>query len=182
MLGDVIVYNFRPVESFHTNCRFLQNLSELFCALYSPPHPSPRNGFEEKLPCSAAYILPLSHLHCPPKSSCIGPTHISGCTTFKEQCDTHLVKRYFQIARDARAVFTFAGLCSREHIKSQQGLRLWLAGLSRYPPTLKRSKDETVAQRRLHIVIPLYVLSRGRLCKRRRARRGDGLTGLLGLD
>ena len=64
MLGDVIVYNFRPVESFHTNCRFLQNLSELFCALYSPPHPSPRNGFEEKLPCSAAYILTLSHLHC----------------------------------------------------------------------------------------------------------------------
>ena len=58
------------------------------------------------------------------------------------------MKRNFQIA--VQRLLTFAGLCSREHIKSQQGLRLWLAGLSRYPPTLKRSKDETVAQRRLH--------------------------------
>ena len=135
---------------FHAASRFLQNLLELFWAPFSPPHPSPRNGFEEKLPCSAAYILTLSHLHCAPTSTllCIGPTHISGCTPFKEQWDTHLVKRNFQIA--VQRLLTFAGLCSREHIKSQQGLRLWLAGLSRYPPTLKRSKDETVAQRRLH--------------------------------
>ena len=163
---------------------FVQNLLELFCTLYSPPHPSPRNGFEEKLPCSAAYILPLSHLHCPPKSRCIGPTHISGCTTFKAQCDTHLVKRYFQIARDARAVFTFAGLCSREHIKSQQGLRLWLAGLSRYPPTLKRSKDETVAQSEpppsLHIVMPSFRLAVADF-KKGRIRAGSWFEGFIGV-
>ena len=143
---------FSPSWICLTPLKKIQNLLELFWTLFSPPHPSPRNGFEEKLPCTAQYNL--SHLHCAPKSWRIGPTHISGCTTLKEQCDTHLVKRYFQIAREMRIAqcsqLTFAGLCSREHIKSQQGLRLWLAGLSRYPPTLKRSKDETVAQSRFH--------------------------------
>ena len=145
-------YEISPQLNFVSPLEKNPKLVGTFWTLFSPPHPSPRNGFEEKLPCTAQYIL--SHLHCAPKSWRIGPTHISGCTTLKEQWDTHLVKRYFQIAREMRAVqcsqLTFAGLCSREHIKSQQGLRLWLAGLSRYPPTLKRSKDETVALSRLH--------------------------------
>ena len=102
------------------------------------------------------------------------------------------MKRYFQIARDAaRSVaslllLTFAGLCSREHIKSQQGLRLWLAGLSRYPPTLKRSKDETVAQSKpppsLHIAIPLFRLAVADFKKGKEEGQGVGLKGLLGLD
>ena len=172
--------HFPRVGSLHKISRFPSK--KLFCTLYSPPHPSPRNGFEEKLPRTAPYILP----HTAPQSWDVELTHLWGYCAQSSGTPTYtwvLVKIYFQIARCALCSrLTFAGLCSREHIKSQQGLRLRLAGLSRYPPTLKRSKDETVAQRRLHIVIPLYVLSRGRLCKRRRATREDGLTGLLGLD
>ena len=138
---------FLQLNLFKPLLDLLQNLLELFCALSSPPHPSPRNGFEEKLPCSAAYILTLSHLHCAPKVGVLGPHTFLGVRGSKSSATPTWRKDIFRLQC---RLLTFAGLCSREHIKSQQGLRLWLASLSRYPPTLKRSKDETVAQRRLH--------------------------------
>ena len=79
-------------------------------------------------------------------------------------------KIYFEIVRCVESGFTFARLCGREDIKSQQGLRLRRARLSRYPPTLKRSKDETVAQRRHPQASYRYAIisfSRGRREQRR---------------
>ena len=96
--------------------------------------------------------------------------HISGCIQFRPVrhpllCLCRIEKIYFEIARCVESGFTFARLCGREDIKSQQGLRLRRARLSRYPPTLKRSKDETVAQRRHHQASYRYAIisfSRGR--------------------
>ena len=162
-------------------CHFLifcKTWSELFCALYSPPHPSPRNGFEEKLASSAAYILTLSHLHCAAQQKV--HVHISGCTgTRSKSSATPTWRKDIFRLRDTRsAAHICRVVCSREHIKSQQGLRLWLAGLSRYPPTLKRSKDETLAQSRLHQASIICIKPWQPL---RNKKRG-GLTGLLGLD
>ena len=88
---------------------------KLFCAPYPPPHPSPRNGFEEKLPHTlpgtlrhSTHILPPQPIFCTSTSkSHRAGTFLGVCSS--DQYDTHsfpfvALKRYILRLRDALRV------------------------------------------------------------------------------